>query len=85
SEVEGQIRTMPGPMMAAPDTFSFKVIGVGGHGAVPQSSIDPIVIACQVVTSLQTIVSRRISPLKPVVITCGSIHGGNGHNIIPNE
>lgn len=82
---EGQVRTMPGPMMAAPDIFSFKVIGVGGHGAVPQSSIDPIVITCQIVSSLQTIISRRLSPLTPAVITCGKIQGGNGHNIIPNE
>ena len=56
---EGQIRTMHGHMMASPDTFSFKVIGRGGHGAEPQNSIDPIIITCQIVSSLQTIISRR--------------------------
>lgn len=82
---EGQIRTMHGHMMASPDTFSFKVIGRGGHGAEPQNSIDPIIITCQIVSSLQTIISRRLSPLTPAVITCGKIQGGNGHNIIPDE
>lgn len=82
---EGQIRTMHGHMMASPDTFSFKVIGRGGHGAEPHNSIDPIIITCQIVSSLQTIISRRLSPLTPAVITCGKIQGGNGHNIIPDE
>ena len=74
-----------GPMMASPDIFNIKVIGKGGHGAVPQESIDPIVITCQIVNSLQTIVSRKINPLDPVVITCGRIQGGDCHNVIPNE
>lgn len=82
---EGEVHLKEGPMMASPDMFNIKVIGKGGHGAVPQESIDPIVITCQIVNSLQTIVSRKINPLDPVVITCGRIQGGDCHNVIPNE
>ena len=82
---EGEVHSKEGPMMASPDIFNIKVIGKGGHGAVPQESIDPIVITCQIVNSLQTIVSRKINPLDPVVITCGRIQGGDCHNVIPNE
>ena len=82
---EGDVHLKEGPMMASPDIFNIKVIGKGGHGAVPQESIDPIVITCQIVNSLQTIVSRKINPLDPVVITCGRIQGGDCHNVIPNE
>ena len=82
---EGEVYLKEGPMMASPDIFNINVIGKGGHGAVPQESIDPIVITCQIVNSLQTIVSRKINPLDPVVITCGRIQGGDCHNVIPNE
>ena len=82
---EGEVHLKEGPMMASPDIFNIKVIGKGGHGAVPQESIDPIVITCKIVNSLQTIVSRKINPLDPVVITCGRIQGGDCHNVIPNE
>ena len=82
---EGEVHLKEGPMMAAPDIFNIKVIGRGGHGAVPQESIDPIVITCQIVNSLQTIVSRRINPLDSVVVTCGKIQGGESFNVIPNE
>lgn len=82
---EGEVHLKEGAMMASPDIFNIKVIGKGGHGAVPQEAIDPIVITCQIVNSLQTIVSRKINPLDPVVITCGRIQGGDCHNVIPNE
>lgn len=82
---EGEVHLKEGPMMASPDIFNINVIGKGGHGAVPQEAIDPIVITCQIVNSLQTIVSRKINPLDPVVITCGRIQGGDCHNVIPNE
>ena len=59
--------------------------GKGGHGAMPQTTVDPIVIAARFILSLQTIVSRELSPTDPAVITVGSIHGGTKHNIIPNE
>lgn len=82
---EGEAHLKEGPMMAAPDVFNIKIIGKGGHGALPQESVDPIVIACQVVNALQAIVSRKTNPLDPVVITCGRIQGGHCHNVIPNE
>lgn len=82
---EGEVHLKDGPMMAASDTFNIKVIGKGGHGALPHESIDPIVITCQIVNTLQTIVSRRINPLHSVVVTCGKIQGGDCHNVIPNE
>ncbi len=61
------------------------VFGKGGHGAYPEKCIDPIVIASRIVLDIQTIVSREISPLDPVVVTVGSIHGGTRPNIIPDE
>lgn len=61
------------------------VYGKGGHGAFPQSAIDPVVIAARIVLSLQTIVSRENNPLDPAVITVGSIHGGSASNIIPDQ
>jgi hippurate hydrolase len=61
------------------------VYGKGGHGAFPQSAIDPVVIAARIVLGLQTIVSRENNPLDPAVITVGSIHGGSASNIIPDQ
>jgi hippurate hydrolase len=62
-----------------------KIFGIGGHGARPEMTKDPIVVAAQVVLALQTIVSREDSPLDPAIVTVGSIHGGSKHNIIPDE
>ncbi len=56
-----------------------------GHGAAPETTIDSVVLAAELVVSLQTIFSREISPLEPAVVTVGSIHGGTKHNIIGNE
>jgi amidohydrolase len=67
------------------DTVDILVKGAGGHGAWPHKTKDPIVLACQIVLALQTIVSREISPGEPAVITVGSFHGGTKHNIIPDE
>jgi len=61
------------------------VYGVGGHGAAPQETVDPIVIAARTIVSWQTIVSREVDPQDPAVITVGSIHGGTKNNIIPDE
>jgi metal-dependent amidase/aminoacylase/carboxypeptidase family protein len=61
------------------------VKGVGGHGAYPQASNDPIVLASRIVTSLQTLVSRENDPLNPAVVTVGSFHAGTKHNIIPDD
>jgi hippurate hydrolase len=68
--------------MAAPVITLF---GRGGHGAVPQNTVDPVVIAARTVMSLQTIVARETNPLEPLVITVGSIHGGTQGNIIPDQ
>jgi len=85
-EIEsGRIGIIPGPIFAGIKTVKITVFGVGGHGAYPEKCIDPVVIASRVVLDLQTIVSREISPLKPVVVTVGSIHGGTRPNIIPEE
>ena len=81
----GRIGLIPGAVFAGVKTVNITVFGVGGHGAYPEKCIDPVVIASRVVLDLQTIVSREISPLKPVVLTVGSIHGGTRPNIIPEE
>ena len=81
----GVIGYREGPQSANVDSVDILVHGVGGHGAQPQSTKDPIVLAAQIVLALQTIDSREIHPLEPVVVTVGSIHGGSKHNIIPNS
>ena len=81
----GTVGYVSGPALANVDSVDIHVRGIGGHGAYPHKTQDPIVLAAQIVMGLQTIVSRKISPLEPAVITVGSIHGGHKHNIIPNE
>ena len=81
----GKIGLVSGPVFAGVKTAEITVFGKGGHGAYPEKCIDPIVIASRIVLDLQTIVSREISPLEPVVVTVGSIHGGTRPNIIPDE
>jgi amidohydrolase len=74
-----------GTVMSAIDELTMIVHGRGGHGARPESTVDPIVIAARIVVTLQTIVARETSPLEPSVITVGSIHGGTRPNIIPDD
>jgi amidohydrolase len=74
-----------GPLLANADAVTITIFGRGGHGARPDATIDPIVIAARTVLALQTIVSREISPFDPAVITVGAIHGGTKNNIIPDE
>ena len=81
----GTVGYQLGYAMANVDSVDIIVNGVGGHGAYPHTTIDPIVLASQIVLSLQTIVSRKIDPLEPAVVTVGSIHGGLKHNIISEE
>ena len=81
----GKVGFLPGWAMANVDSVDITVKGIGGHGAYPHTTKDPIVIAANIVTQLQTIVSRQISPTDPAVVTVGSIHGGTKHNVIPNE
>ena len=81
----GQIGYTPGYFMAGADAVNMTIRGMGGHGASPQSTKDPVVMAAQFINALQTIVSREDSPLDPVVVTVGSIHGGTKRNIIPDD
>jgi amidohydrolase len=81
----GVVSTRPGPMMAASDSIEITVKGRGGHGAQPDHTIDPIATAAQFVSSVQTVVSRKLDPLEPAVVTIGAIHGGTVHNVIPDD
>lgn len=81
----GKIGYISGFALANIDTLDIAIRGVGGHGAYPHSTKDPVVIAAYVITALQTIVSRETNPLDSVVVTVGSIHGGTKHNIISDE
>ncbi len=81
----GTVGLKRGVAYAASNPFTIKIIGKGGHGARPHTTIDPIVIASNVIICLQDIVSREISPTDPAVLTIGTIHGGTAENIIPEE
>jgi amidohydrolase len=81
----GHIGVTEGYTSANVDSVDVTVRGVGGHGAYPHKTKDPIVLAAEIINAWQTIVSRENNPLDPVVITVGSIHGGTKHNIIPDE
>jgi len=78
----GTIGVYTGALMAAVDEFELTVQGVGGHGAMPQQTVDAIVTAAQVVAALQTVVSRNVSPLDSAVVTIGKMNAGNAFNII---
>jgi len=81
----GQIGYCPGYFMASADSVNLTIRGMGGHGAAPQTTKDPVVLAAETIVAMQTIVSRENSPLDPAVVTVGSIHGGTKRNIIPDE
>ncbi len=81
----GTVGYTPEYAMAAVDSVNITIYGKGGHGAMPQSTIDPVVIAARTVLALQTIASRENDPLNPIVVTVGAIHGGTKNNIIPDE
>ena len=81
----GKVGVRNGAMMAASDRFFITVKGKNSHGAQPQDGIDAIVIAAQVVSALQSIVSRRVGPLDSAVVTIGTIRGGNRYNVIADE
>ncbi len=81
----GMIGYTPGYALANVDSVDITVPGIGGHGAYPHTTKDPIVLASAIVMKLQTLVSRESSPLDPAVITVGSFHAGAKHNIISNE
>ncbi len=79
----GTIGIQTGPSMAATDRFVIHLTGVGGHGAQPQVTKDPVVTAAAVIQGLQTIVARNINPADTAVVSCCSIHGGDMYNVIP--
>jgi len=81
----GRVQVPPSNAYASSDSVDITVYGVGGHGAAPHMAIDPVLIASQIVVSLQSIVSRTLPPRQAGVITVGSIHGGTKHNIIGEE
>ncbi|MBO3731500.1 M20 metallopeptidase family protein [Glycomyces niveus] len=81
----GVFTTKAGPMMAASSGLFVNVVGKGGHGSRPHSTLDPIPVAAEIVTALQTLVTRRFSTFEPIVITVGTFHSGTKYNIIPDN
>ncbi|MBI4501320.1 MAG: amidohydrolase [Gemmatimonadetes bacterium] len=81
----GQVQAEAGPVNAAADVFEITLLGTGAHGARPHEAADPIVGAAALVTELQTIVSRRINPASPAVVTVGTIQAGSAPNVIPDR
>ncbi len=81
----GQIGIRPGPMMASADRFDITLRGRAGHAAYPHLGVDPIVAGAQLVQALQTLASREVSPLEPVVVTVAQFHAGTAFNVIPGE
>jgi amidohydrolase len=79
----GCIGISSGPLMAGADLFSVTVEGKGGHGALPHSTIDPVVVCAQMILALQTIVSRNLSPLESAVLSVGRVRAGDAFNVIP--
>lgn len=81
----GDIVLETGPSSAGVDTFYATILGRGGHGASPHKAVDPIYIAAHVILALHGIVSRRLDPMAPAVVSIGSIHGGQADNVIPDR
>ena len=81
----GCVGIVKGPMMAQPDAFYITVKGRGGHGSMPHQTVDSILVASHLVVNIQSIVSRNVDPLKPVVVSFGTVEGGTIYNIIPEE
>lgn len=81
----GWVSVAQGPVMAGAEIFTVQITGRGGHGAIPDKAVDPIVAAAQMVSALQTVVARSVSPLDTAVVSVTSIHGGTTFNVIPQE
>ncbi|GDY32518.1 M20 metallopeptidase family protein [Gandjariella thermophila] len=81
----GRFVCRPGTMMAASDALLVRVHGSGGHGSMPHRALDPVPAACEMVTALQTMVTRSIDVFDPVVVTVGTFHAGTRRNVIPDE
>jgi hippurate hydrolase len=84
-EPAGQVGTRAGPTLSAADSVKVTVYGRGGHGSMPQATVDPVVLAAMIVVRLQTVVSREITPTETAVLTVGSIHAGSKSNVIPDQ
>ena len=80
----GQFAASPGPVMASSNEFKITVHGKGGHAAMPHNALDPVPVACQLVQSFQTIISRNVKPIDAGVISVSMIHAGSATNVIPN-
>ncbi|GHF95028.1 N-acyl-L-amino acid amidohydrolase [Deinococcus piscis] len=80
----GVVAVRPGMFMASPDSFQLTIRGRGGHGGMPEQAVDPVAIGAQVVTNLQHVVSRAISPFEPLVVSVTQFHAGTADNIIPD-
>lgn len=81
----GHFHFRAGPAMASSDNVTVRLRGVGGHGAMPQTTADTVVAAAAIVTALQTVVARNVDPLKSAVVTVGAMHAGQANNVIPEE
>ena len=81
----GELTIFPGPGMAGADFFDITITGFGAHGAMPEQSRDPVVIAMNLGQALQSIVSRNVNPLEAAVVSITKIHAGSAYNVIPNE
>ena len=81
----GWLGVTKGSVMAGGDIFDVRIIGRGGHGAIPDMTVDPVIAAAHIVNALQTIVARNVSPLETAVVSVTSIHGGTAFNVIPPE
>lgn len=81
----GELRFGSGPVMAAPDSFKITIHGKGGHAAFPQGAVDPVLAAGYVITQMQQLVSRNLSPFQQAVVGISAIHGGSADNVIPDQ
>jgi amidohydrolase len=81
----GWLGIVAGPVMAASEVFTLRILGKGGHGGLPHVTIDPVLASAHVIASLQSIVSRNVSPLQTAVVSVTSVHGGEAFNVIPPQ
>jgi amidohydrolase len=81
----GQLGTCAGPVLSAAESLRIRVYGRGGHGSMPQATVDPVVLAAMIVVRLQTVVAREVPPAQTAVLTVGSIQAGTKSNVIPDD
>ena len=81
----GWVAITAGPLLAGADVFKVTVTGKGGHGAMPHQAVDPVVASAQLITAIQTIVSRNVAPLQSAVLSVTQVHGGDAFNVIPQQ